>query len=133
MGKAAAGSGDKLSVSSASSNTHVLTTSSSTETHQCDFTVTISAAGSANVFIGGIAAAIDNGQSESNGTHPTLDSLTGSWSPLLGKTGKIKGGSNTVSINGNPAVRHDDPADCCSFNGTVVVQNASTSTVLIGD
>lgn len=134
MDNAAAKKGDMLVVDGEQGNVHVFTPSSGTETNDaCDFQVSIDTETSANVFIARVAAAIQNGASESDGTHPLLDpkSATGTWSPVLSKNGSITGGSDTVLINGKPAVRDGDAASCCQFTGKVVVQG--NSHVFIGD
>src|SRR5262245_54744367 len=124
MGKAAARSGDRFVL--AATITHIYTTSTSPPSTPvnttCNFSGTVSKQASGNVFIGGVAAAIKNGTSDS-GSHTATDTPTvsGSWDNVPTNSATITAGSGTVSINGKAAVRHGDNADVCKGTGSVQV------------
>lgn len=135
MGKTAARKGDTLAVKASPPSLHTFTlTNGATGTSPCDHRAPVSVAVSANVSIGGQPAALQSGQNES-GSHPVLDVMPGvaSWSPVLKGGASVTAGSQTVFINGKPAVRIGDAATCCQFSGAVTAGAAGGANVFIGD
>lgn len=135
MSKAAARKDDELVVESGHVHTFTFsTTPPSSSVFSCDYQASIANEVSGNVFINGQAAALMSGSTETGTqTAPLIPPGPGSWDTAPLSTGQATGGSQTVSINGKPALRDGDKANCCAYHGTVQVKQAAQATVFIGD